>query len=1018
MRGAKSPSKSCRRSSPAIPIFSPGSGAKPNPCGQLNHPNVVAAYTTGEERGLNFYVMEYCDGEPLDKLLKREKRLPWDRCVDLTLQIARGLKHAHDKHIIHRDIKPGNIFVTREGVAKILDMGLSKNLSDAEQSFNTVTGMALGTPHYISPEQARGEKNVDGRSDIYSLGATLYQLLTGTTPFQGSSPAVIMMKHLNEKLPNPQDLVPEMPDGVSQVLQKMMAKEPADRYADCAGLIADLELVAQGHMPENADVTEDKSSVMEPAIPRTGVDRSRGKKPVGPRAKAPTGAQQKPPVKAAHVEHAAPKTSHAHFFVGGAVAAVVLVAIAGFGLPFGPKQELPRSVPPAVSIAAPVAPEKAKSASAEIAANKIAVAPSTVNGNTRTSPGSASIPDNAPVKSTQASPVENPVKEVPKPAASAPRQTIDLLALTDPVKDRVSRANTGENNWERKSGSLRYTTDGKAGKIAAPVAIRAAKYAIVLEYRVLSGEGDIHIDLPLPGSKYLAIMIGPNSIHLASTPKYINIGRVPASAASGGNFYITVDCKDGQDALTILAKGEAPIEWKGSFGDVARSLGALHPEFPDEPTASIFCTRDSYEFSDWSLRVFEGEAKVLRTPAAPVGAVENDTDDPARWASAIDLMKFVDPKKDAVEGDWKLEGGELKCGGSNFARLALPYRPSGEYDFRILFTRTEGHGGVTQHVARSHLTDQWYEVNWLMGGYVDTVCAFENVDGKSGKDNATTFNAGLENGRVYESIVKVRSNSMKAYLDGKLISECASDGSNLSVYASWKLPNASLLGIGCQKPTVFHNIEVFEVSRKGKVLRAETSAVPVAKEPEKKPADPIAAPADDAWVRSVQAETPANQSPRVFAKLMELNRGATGVNGAPVISNGQVTEFTFASRALKDVSPVRALVYLQKLSLSGEPDKPGAALHDLTPLAKLKLTDFNGSNSGLNNLSALKGMPLKTLNVQKNPDLSDLSPLSGSTIVSLNIRETAITESGCIETNARAEGIGVRLRGGTRHGHD
>ncbi|MGD0089950.1 MAG: SUMF1/EgtB/PvdO family nonheme iron enzyme, partial [Planctomycetota bacterium] len=139
-------------------------------------------------------------------------------------------------------------------VAKILDLGLSKNIGSSEQSYLTQTGTALGTPHYISPEQARGDKRIDGRTDIYSLGATLYHLVTGQTPFSGTTAGVVIAKHLSEQLPNPQDIRDDLPDGVVQIIQKMMAKEAGDRYANCAELLADLELASQGKQPSSVDL--------------------------------------------------------------------------------------------------------------------------------------------------------------------------------------------------------------------------------------------------------------------------------------------------------------------------------------------------------------------------------------------------------------------------------------------------------------------------------------------------------------------------------------------------------------------------------------------------------------------------------------------------------------------------------------------------------------------------------------------------------------------------------------------
>lgn len=210
--------------------------------GHLNHANICGAYAVGEERGIHFYVMEYCEGESLAAKLERQKVLSCREAVEIVAQAARGLQFAHDHGILHRDIKPDNLFETHDGVLKILDLGLSKRLrSDNRPASLTMSGMAVGTPNYLSPEQARGERNIDGRSDIYALGATFFHLVTGQPPFNGPTAASILIKHLRDPTPNPRAINANVTDDVVRVVSHMMAKDPADRYADCKALLQDLE---------------------------------------------------------------------------------------------------------------------------------------------------------------------------------------------------------------------------------------------------------------------------------------------------------------------------------------------------------------------------------------------------------------------------------------------------------------------------------------------------------------------------------------------------------------------------------------------------------------------------------------------------------------------------------------------------------------------------------------------------------------------------------------------------------
>jgi eukaryotic-like serine/threonine-protein kinase len=243
---------------------------------RLNHPNIVRASGGGEDRGFHYYAMEYIEGVTLGDRLRRQDDFAPDEATRVVVQIAHGLAYAHLQGVVHRDIKPDNIILALDGTAKILDMGLSKNILDAELSFRTTTGVMVGTPHYIAPEQARAEQDIDGRADIYSLGATYYHLVTGETPFQGNTAVEVIAQHLNKQLPDPRDIRDGVPDGIVHVLRKMMAKEREDRYADAAALIVDLEAVLAGRAPDSQALDASRSTVAQ-ALPKEARERFRAR---------------------------------------------------------------------------------------------------------------------------------------------------------------------------------------------------------------------------------------------------------------------------------------------------------------------------------------------------------------------------------------------------------------------------------------------------------------------------------------------------------------------------------------------------------------------------------------------------------------------------------------------------------------------------------------------------------------------------------------------------------------------
>ena len=213
----------------------------------LNDPHIIQIYFIGEDEGQTYFVMEFVEGESLGSMLKREHRLGVEPAAKVIQQTALGLATAHDRGVVHRDIKPGNLMITSRGSVKIADFGIALSNQDLSKKL-TSTGEFVGTPGYLSPEVCLG-KPVDQRSDIFSLGIVLFEMLAGKMPFTDESPLGLMLEVVRAEIPDVRQLNSEVDAQIAQILAKMIAKEPADRYQDCHELVAALNahpLVAKG----------------------------------------------------------------------------------------------------------------------------------------------------------------------------------------------------------------------------------------------------------------------------------------------------------------------------------------------------------------------------------------------------------------------------------------------------------------------------------------------------------------------------------------------------------------------------------------------------------------------------------------------------------------------------------------------------------------------------------------------------------------------------------------------------
>ncbi|HOX07197.1 MAG TPA: serine/threonine-protein kinase [Planctomycetota bacterium] len=245
---------------------------------ELSHPNIVRALDMGQADGYHYIAMEFVDGRDLYQILEKRGKLDAGEAVGITIQIAEALEHAHGERLVHRDIKPDNILIENgTGKAKLTDLGLCiEEPSVLAKPRITRRGLAMGTPFYFSPEQARGEEDIDIRSDIYALGATLYEMVTGKPPFEGASAAQVMLRHIQEEVISPKEIDRSIPDGLCRVIERMMAKSREDRYQTPTELLVDLRLVADGKPPRSAELKAGLSSV-----------RSVGGGPKGPSKLAP-----------------------------------------------------------------------------------------------------------------------------------------------------------------------------------------------------------------------------------------------------------------------------------------------------------------------------------------------------------------------------------------------------------------------------------------------------------------------------------------------------------------------------------------------------------------------------------------------------------------------------------------------------------------------------------------------------------------------------------------------------------
>ena len=316
--------------------------------GRLQHPNVVTVFDVGRDRGDFFIAMEYVDGHPLTRYLASADALPLNAKIGIIRQTAEALDHAHERGVVHRDIKPGNILIAKDGRVKVTDFGIAR-FTSATTSDLTRTGTMIGSPAYMSPEQIRGEK-LDGRSDLFSLGVVLYELLTGTRPFPGESITTLVYQILHTEPRDPCEIKADLPAASREVMAVLLAKQPEKRPENAKTFLRELKRIEK--FQRESEMTRRAIAVAAAPDPRAAASP-----PVPPRTDVPTPPAAPPPTAPTAVVPPRARGSRALVVVGIAVLAAVLLAVYALWkapVPAGP--EVAGLAPTAAPTAAPAPP--------------------------------------------------------------------------------------------------------------------------------------------------------------------------------------------------------------------------------------------------------------------------------------------------------------------------------------------------------------------------------------------------------------------------------------------------------------------------------------------------------------------------------------------------------------------------------------------------------------------------------------------------------------------------------------
>jgi hypothetical protein len=593
-------------------------------------------------------------------------------------------------------------------------------------------------------------------------------------------------------------------------------------------------------------------------------------------------------------------------------------------------------------------------------------------------------------------------------AAEQPRQTIDLLTLTDPVKDRVqavggtvpSKANT----WERRDGALVYVSDGSSGKLVPPVAINARSYEIEIQYERMSGPGCFHVDLPFEGSQLVPIYLDARGFRTITS----GVGRSwPSSVAKRSCAVIRMDrgASGSNDRITVHVDGELWEDWKGDLRTLNPPKGEPHPDFPGQLMPSLFVRSDWYRFTAWTLRIFDGEAKVLREASAwiPLDISAGCNANVIRTEREKVTHAFGISGRSWATTGWRRAKGFDRDGLPDDGQIAIPNAtPNGFFqlcvadgnDAILVSIRGQSvHAGriptnVTLNLPASQ-RQRYAQLAFLHAcnpGDTEVSVTIRYDTGADGTGVLHPRNWNPDSRQRKEPLVGNETVAIKTS-DGTAVPDAVEMlAETLPVDPQRELKSLTFtfrwLSPKCEDPLAAEKClaGIFAISA--------LPAAPVTRSPS------LVTPDDDSFLKEVAALPAEEQVKRVVAELQRLNPGFDGKVTREIWGGwgGQliVGRLAFNTQLVTNISPVRALRSLLFLGLDPAPNTTGV-LTDLSPLKGLPLTELSCADCPIRDLSPLKGMPLKNL-VLNNTPIEDLSPLSEMPLKVLRLSKTPVSD--------------------------